>query len=273
MSAGTATSAPAAGQPAQPDGVDRTRGDLVFVGSLAVLAVLLRFPSLLWPLMPDESGFTLVARNWHPVADNMYGTYWVDRPPILIALFRVSDWLGGPYGPRVAGGLLAAGMVVAAYRTGLLIGGRTVARWTGIACLALMSQPDFTMWSAKSESLGVPFAMASCMLTVEALYRPAGRARLLAAFGAGAVGAIALGMKQNLFGPEIFGVVAFLLALRGTRFAPGEARRVIGAAATGFGAIVAIVLAWAVASGVRLSTVWEMLYGFRGDAFQVIRDG
>jgi hypothetical protein len=266
----TTASAPAAGE-AEP------RASLLrdpwFVAGLAALAVVLRFPSLLWPLMPDESGFTLVARQWHPAADNMYGTYWVDRPPVLIALFKVADWLVGPYGPRVAGCLLAAGMAIAAYRVGLLIGGRTVARWTGVACLALMSQPDFTMWSAKSESLGVPLAMASCMLTVETLYRPTGRARLLAAFGAGAVGAVALGMKQNLFGPEVFGFVALMTAMRGSRFAAGEARRVIAFAAAGLAAVVAAVLGWAVASGVRLGTVWEMLYGFRGDAFQVITEG
>jgi hypothetical protein len=251
---------------------NRLRTDPWFLVGLAVLAVLLRFPSLLWPLMPDESGFTLVARHWHPAADNMYGTYWVDRPPILIGLFRLADWLCGPYGPRVAGSLLAAGMAIAAYRIGLLVGGRTVARWTGVGCLALMSQPDFTMWSAKSESLGVPFAMASCMLTIEALCRPAGRARTLAAFGAGAVGGIALGMKQNLFGPEVFCAVALLLALRGSRLAPRQTRRLIAAAAGGLAAIVAVVLGWAVATGVRLSTVWEMLYGFRGDAFRVITE-
>jgi hypothetical protein len=250
------------------------RGDVWFVGGLAVLAVVLRFPSLLWPLMPDESGFTLVARHWHPAADNMYGTYWVDRPPILIAVFRVSDWIGGPYAPRVTGALLAACMVVAAYRTGLLLGGRSVARWTGVGCLALMSQPDFTMWSAKSESLGVPFAMASCMLIADVLYgEHSDRSRLRIAYAAGIVGGLALGMKQNLFGPEVFGAVALALALRGRRLTPTQARRALTAAAGGLATVVALVLGWALASGVRPGTVWEMLFGFRGDAFEVITTG
>jgi hypothetical protein len=274
VSAETADPTPTAEQSA-PSAVPvgRLRGDLGFVSSLAALAVLLRFPGLFWPLMPDESGFTLVARHWHPTADNIYGTYWVDRPPILIGLFRLSDWLGGPYAPRVAGCLLAVGMAVAAYRAGLLIGGRTTARWTGVACLALMSQPDFTMWSAKSESLGVPFAMASCMLTVETLYRPTGRARVAAAAGAGVLGAMALGMKQSLFGPEVFCAVALIWALRGSRLTPGEARRAVTAAVAGFAAVVAATLVWAIASGVRLSAVWEMLYGFRSEAFHVITEG
>jgi hypothetical protein len=270
--AGSADTAALADRPTPP-APGRARGDAVFVGSLALIAVLLRFPSLLWPLMPDESGFTLVARNWHPTADNLYGVYWVDRPPILIALFRVADWIGGPYGPRVAGCILAAGMAVAAYRIGLLVGGRSVARWTGVAGLALMSQPDFTMWSAKSESLGVPVATASCLLIVETMYRPAGRGRTVAALGAGVLGAVALGMKQNLVGPEVFGAVALLLALPGSRLNAVEVRRAFVAATSGLVAVAVAVLGWAALSGVRLGTVWEMLYGFRGDAFQVITAG
>jgi hypothetical protein len=154
-----------------------------------------------------------------------------------------------------------------------LSAGRTTARWTGLACLALMSQPDFTMWSAKSESMGVPFAMASCTLVIEALHRPAGRARVLAAFGAGVAGAVALGMKQNLFGPEVFGAVAFALALRGDRAQARDVRRAAAAALAGFALGVVAVVGWALAAGVRLGTVWEMLYGFRGDAFQVITEG
>ena len=52
----------------------------------ALLAALFRFPGLLYPLGSDEAGFTLVARAWDPQPDSVYGTYWVDRPPSLIAL-------------------------------------------------------------------------------------------------------------------------------------------------------------------------------------------
>jgi hypothetical protein len=264
----TKATAPAA----TADPLPLVRHDRVFLGAIAALAVLLRFPGLLWPLMPDESGFTLVARHWDAAADTMYGQYWVDRPPILIALFRLSDWIGGSYAPRVVSAALAAVMVVAAYRAGLVIAGRVTARWVAVACLALISQPALTMWSAKSESLGVPFTMVSCLLIVETLYRQPGRARYVAAFGAGLVGALALGMKQSLFGPELFGIVAFLLALRTRRLAGREARRVAGATAAGFAVPVLAVVGWALAAGVRLSTVWETLYGFRGDAFQVINE-
>ena len=77
----------------------------------AAAAMVLRFPGLMWPIRPDEAGFTLVARNWHADPDSLYGTYWVDRPPPLIALVKASDWIGGPLfirfvaavGPSTAG--------------------------------------------------------------------------------------------------------------------------------------------------------------------------
>ena len=40
----------------------------------AVAALVARFPSLLWPLRPDEAGFLLVARAWHPEATRSTAT-------------------------------------------------------------------------------------------------------------------------------------------------------------------------------------------------------
>ena len=46
----------------------------------AAAALLARFPSLLWPLRPDEAGFLMVARSWDPGPTRSTGRYWVDRP-------------------------------------------------------------------------------------------------------------------------------------------------------------------------------------------------
>ena len=59
----------------------------------------------------DEAGFTLVARAWHPLPDSVYGAYFVDRPPPMIALFKVSDRIGGPLFIRVLGAVACAALV------------------------------------------------------------------------------------------------------------------------------------------------------------------
>jgi hypothetical protein len=76
------------------------------------------------PLRPDEAGFLLVARNWHPEANSPYGRYWVDRPPELIAFVRLSDSIGGAYFLRFVAALLCAALVVVAARTAYLLVGR-----------------------------------------------------------------------------------------------------------------------------------------------------
>jgi hypothetical protein len=236
-----------------------------------MVALLLRFQGFLWPLKPDESGFLLVSRDWHPRADSLYGFLFVDRPPVLIGLFRVSDLLGGAYAPRVAAALLVLALVYAAYRTGLLLGGVSAARWTAAAAVALSGQPDLEMWAAKSESLGVPFVMVSCWLSLEALHARPGRTRNLYAVGSGVAGGLAIGMKQNLIGGAVFGLVLLAVGLRTRRLTFKEARTVAGSAVAGFAVPLLVVVAWVVAKGVELHTLWYALYGFRGEAFAVIR--
>ena len=87
--------------------VERRAGRLVdsrwTVTVAAAAAFLLRLPGLTRPVRADEAGFVLVARTWDPMPDSVYGAYFVDRPPLLIALFKVSDAIGGPLFIRVAG--------------------------------------------------------------------------------------------------------------------------------------------------------------------------
>lgn len=77
---------------------------------LAVLTALLRLSALGAPLSADEGGFLVVARQWRP-GSSLYGDYWVDRPPLLLALFHVADALGGLPALRVMG-CVAAGVTV-----------------------------------------------------------------------------------------------------------------------------------------------------------------
>ena len=79
----------------------RTRTVLA-VAAAVLLGVALRLPFLTDPLEPDEAGYLLVARQWHLLDAHLYGHLWVDRPPLLVLLFRLADtW--GPYGVRLLG--------------------------------------------------------------------------------------------------------------------------------------------------------------------------
>lgn len=251
----------------------RQAGDRRFLLGALGVALLLRFEGLLWPLKPDESGFLLVSRSWHPQPESLYGFFFVDRPPVLIGLFRLADVIGGQYAPRVPAALLVLLLVYAAYRTGLLLGGTGVARWTAVAAVALTGQPDLELWAAKSESLGVPLVTVSCWLSLEALHATPGRRRNLYALAAGVTGALALGMKQNLIGGAVFGLVLLGVALRTRRLTIAEARVVAGSAIAGFALPLVGVVVWALAAGVALPTLWDTLFGFRGQALSVIRQG
>ena len=54
---------------------------------------------------------------------------------------------------------------------------------------------------------------------------------------------------------------------------PHEAARLAGAALAGAMLPVVVLLVWAGLNGVDLPTLWEMIYGFRSDAFEVITRG
>ena len=94
---------------------------LLVVGAV----LLLRVGYLTGPLAADEAGYLLVAESWRRGGPNLYGHYFVDRPPLLMALYRVAALTG--WAPTVR--VLATGfsvLLVVAPR-----GRRT--RWRGTA--------------------------------------------------------------------------------------------------------------------------------------------
>jgi hypothetical protein len=58
------------------------------LGGCLVLALLLRVPYLATPLGRDEGGLSYIAQHWADGHGSLYGAYWVDRPPLLIACGR-----------------------------------------------------------------------------------------------------------------------------------------------------------------------------------------
>ena len=157
------------------------------VAVAAAAAFLLRLPGLTRPVRADEAGYQLVARAWHPMPDSVYGAYFVDRPPPMIALFKLSDAIGGPLFIRVLGAVACAALVLAAAAVARLVADEHAARWTAVAAAALSTNVLIDAVAVKGELLALPVLMASLGLSLVAVRdrswrrgagrRAAGRAR------------------------------------------------------------------------------------------------
>lgn len=239
----------------------------------AAAAVVGRLPSAQWPLRPDEAGFLLVARAWQPRPDSMFGTYWVDRPPEMIALVRLADRLGGPYALRVVAAVGVALLVLACAAAGRRLARRLgaaspdrVAAWTAVATAALVSNATIDTVSAKGEVLAIPLIAASCWLSLAALDERSARR----AAAAGLFAALAVGLKQNLVGGLVFGAVLLVAALVLREVDRRTFLRLAGAALAGAALPVLVTVGWALAAGVRLGTLTYAVLGFRIDAGAVL---
>ncbi len=238
------------------------------VAIAAAAAFLLRLPGLTRPVRADEAGFELVARAWHPMADSVYGPYFVDRPPPLIALFKLSDAIGGPLFIRLLGALACAALVLAAAAVARLVADEHAARWTAVAMAALSTNVLIDAVAVKGELLALPVLMASLGLSLVAVRDRSWREALVAGLLAG----LALGLKQNLVGGVVFAAVLYLGSWRAGRLTRSEVTRLAGAATAGFAVPVLATVGWALAAGVRLHTLWYAVYGFRFDASRVLSD-
>ena len=251
------------------------------MAAAAVGAALLRFPGLLYPIGADEAGFTLVARAWDPQPDSPYGAYWVDRPPTLVAVYGLTDAIGGPYAVRLlaaAGCALLVVLSAATAREVLRHAGqweeRFVTRtgaWTAVLAAAFTSTAMIDPIMAKGEILGIPFVLLAFHLALRALRR--GRTdppALLLAAAAGMASMLAVVMKQNLVAGLVFGTVLLVGARLEHRITTPELLRLGGAALLGAAVPVVATVAWAQAAGVRLEALWYAVFGFRRDALEVI---
>jgi hypothetical protein len=240
-----------------------------FLPSLITATALLRFPALLWPLTPDEAGFLLVARNVVPAPGSLYGTYWVDRPPTLIAYYWLTDALAGPYGPRFVAVLASSMLIVGVYRAAYIAAGIRAARCGAVAAAAWLVNPQLNAWTGKGEVIGVTLVALSCWASIATVSSSA-RPRLMTAFVAGLTAGLAVGFKQNLLGGVVFGVALIgFSALRRQTSVPDAVR----AASV---ATVGVILSWApVALWVLYTpTDWHAFFyqvvGFRADASTVL---
>ena len=163
----------------------------VAVAGCALLAVALRAPYFGVALGRDEGGLLFIARQWPGGHGSLYGAYWLDRPPLLVALFKLA---GGPGGVRALGAVAAVALVVsvAALARAVAADGRAAglvaALLTGSVALGAVLTP--------AELLAAVPSTLSVLCLV--------RRRLLAA---GLLAAAALLIKQSFVDASIAGLV------------------------------------------------------------------
>jgi 4-amino-4-deoxy-L-arabinose transferase-like glycosyltransferase len=236
------------------------------VAVAAVAAFLLRLPGLTRPIRADEAGFILVARAWDPGPASVYGPYFVDRPPLLVATYGWADDLGGPLFIRLVGALACALLVVTAANVARLVATEMASRWTAVAVAAITSNIAIDAVAVKGELLALPFLMGSLWLALIAV-----RDRSwLPALGAGLLAGLALGFKQNLVGGLVFTAVLLVGSTLAGRLARPDLVRLALSATAGAAVPVLGTVLWALSAGVDLDSLWYAVYGFRLDAGAVL---
>jgi hypothetical protein len=245
------------------------RIDRFLVGAL-VVSTALRIPGFLATPGSDEAGFLLVARSWSPTAASLYGRYWVDRPPVLIAAYRWTDALLGGSGPRVLAAMLAAVLVVAVHLLAARAAGAGPARLATVVTVTLLSDPELSAWTAKGEVLGTPLVALSCLLLVRAIDTDAVRRPGRLAALAGGCAMTACGFKQSLVGGLVFAAVLLVGSALSGRVPLRRGSRVAASFAAGGAVPVVACLAWVAASPATLAAASYQVVGFRADASAVL---
>ncbi|MFW6775459.1 hypothetical protein ACOACO_14335 [Nocardioides sp. CPCC 205120] len=246
------------------------RRTVVGVAALAALAVLLRLPFLGAPTGSDEAGFLLVAHQWHDGA-SLYGDYWVDRPPLLLALFALVPDVTGL---RLLGCACAASVVaLCALAAGAAVDparSRRAALAAAATAALLCSAPWLGTVRVNGEVLAAPFVAGALALTVLALREDARRPLVLAA-AAGVLAACGVGVKQSSVDGVVFGTVA-LLVLALVRPARRRAAAVLlGVAVAGAVVTAALLVGAATLRGTDPLALFDAVVTFRVDAGETIR--
>lgn len=239
------------------------------VAALVLLGGVLRLPFVARPLSPDEAGYLMVGGQWGH-GTSLYGDYWVDRPPLLVLLFRLAALAGGAVPLRLLGALAVLASVCLAGLLGWQVArSRGGALLTAATALVLLDAPLFGGLVVDGELLAVPFVLAGlcCLLRATDGAAPGSRGWwLLAGCCAAAAGLV----KQNLL--DVFVVAAVVLLWFFLRV--GRRPAVVNGLVLGAGAVLtaALVLAIAWAHGTSPAGIWDAVVVFRGQASDVIED-
>ncbi len=261
--------------PAAPDGSSRastgtvrrqTRVPVVWIAAIG--AVCVRLPLLSRPPSPDEAGFLIVGGQWHGGGTSLYGGYWVDRPPLLITLFRIAADAGGLVPLRLLGCVATVLTILGVAQLARQLGDRRAAGWAAVAAAVLLVSPLTGAQSVDGELLATPFVAWGLVAAVVAL-RGGPRSTLLAG-AAGAALVCSAMVKQNFVDLAVFLVAAVGLALWRRQLTGSRARGLLVGFAIGLGAALAAMCLWTAANGTSIVGVYDAIFPFRVEAGRLL---
>jgi hypothetical protein len=242
-----------------------------FLVLLCLGVVLARTTYVPRPLRNDEGGYLLVARHWHTGGEFLYGDYFVDRPPLLLLLFRVASLTEWDQAIRVIAIPFVLLFVLAGWRAGSLLAGRAGGCWAALVAAGLMCSPGLGADQAEGELFGAVFVMVAIALALSAWNADSLTGRLWWAGAAGAVATAATLIKQNLLEGALFlaGLVVFASWGQG---ATARRRAVVMVPAAVLGALLpcAAVWLWLTSARTDPGRAWRELVTFRGAALETI---
>jgi hypothetical protein len=230
-----------------------------------VVTLLLRAPWADAALGRDEGGVAMIARAWHGGGPFAYGSLFLDRPPGLVALYRLAG--DSATGIRMLGAVAAMLLVVTSTLLAVRIGGRRAAPWAAGISAVLASSYDIKSIFTPAELLAVVPSSASVLLLVIALERAPRRLWLF--FGAGALAATALLVKQS-FGDALAAGVVALVAGKLLGVSWRDTRRRASAYASGVAALLVALIIWALVTNTPAGAVWYAMFGFRIDSVSAL---
>jgi hypothetical protein len=253
----------------EPAAADRTARRFLLV--LCLVVVLVRASFVPRPLRNDEGGYLLVARQWHSGGEFLYGDYFVDRPPLLLLIFRIaalSDW---DQAVRVLAIPFVLVFVLAGWRAGSILGGPAGGRWAAVVAAGALCSPGLAAEQADGELFGAALVMASLALALTAWHASTPAARFRAATAAGATAAAAPLVKQNLLEGALFLACLVLVAYqRREESSRGRAAGVVAGALCGALLVAVLLGLWLASVGTGPAGAWHDLVAFRGEAFDTI---
>jgi hypothetical protein len=214
------------------------------------------------PLGVDEGGVAFIANAWGTGHGSLYGASWLDRPPLLVALYKLGV-VGGALGIRMLAALAALALVSVTTAVTRAVAGDRAARVAALLSAGLAGSIALGAVFAPAELLAAVPACASVGCLVAA--HRSGQARWLV--GAGLLAVTAALVKQSFLDAGFAGTV--FLAANSRR---GRRPQLRGVAAYAAGALIplAAVGGWLLAAHVSPGSLAYALVGFRIEALHVL---